>query len=334
MSTNQPKITRSAVLAQVVRHLKDQPNYEGTIPSADIADWFNVTSNTVDYHIRNLVSDGDLIISNKKAKYNRKIYQLAYPEDHIKKEATPKTKPNTSLSKSELDNFREILARKVKETQKGHPPVNEEEPIKPIPAETEPKEMPPVTYTPGQEEEPPVVTEKLEMPNERKRAVHTIHGLSIEDRIQNFLSETKKVPTANQLLDQEDKEIIAVMNETIQQNMVYLNDLKETMNAFGHLQLLQSLIDERNKLVQKVEEIQGENQALKQAIEGSNNKYNVYPEKIRHMQQNLIFTVESYLDNTNAGLAINRKEFESKIVELINDFGDYAININNYEAKQ
>lgn len=332
MSTNQPKITRSAVLAQVVRHLKDQPNYEGTIPSSEIAEWFNVTSNTVDYHIRNLVSDGELIISNKKAKYNRKIYQLAYPEDHIKQENKPKTKKSTSpLSQSELDNFRKILAQKVKETHTDQSPIKEEQST---PVEPEPKELPPVTYTPKQEKELPVVTEKLEMPSERKRAVHTIHGLSIEDRIQNFLSETKKVPTANQLLDQEDKEIIAVMNETIQQNMVYLNDLKETMNAFGHLQLLQSLIDERNKLVQKVEEIQGENQALKQAIEGSNNKYNVYPEKVRHMQQNLIFTVESYLDNTNAGLAINRKEFESKIVELINDFGDYAININNYEAKQ
>lgn len=153
--------------------------------------------------------------------------------------------------------------------------------------------------------------------------------LTLNNRIEKFLNESKKIPNASQLISKSDKEILSVVAESIQQQQVYLKDLSNQLELMENLTLLHSMIDERNKMMEEMDQIRKEHISLLANFNEKSNQVSVDPQRVRIMHQIIINTLDTYLDSTNQSMALNRKEFRRNIVKEISDLANYLVGVDS-----
>lgn len=154
--------------------------------------------------------------------------------------------------------------------------------------------------------------------------------LKLDDKIQSFLEKANSIEESTALLKKEDREILSVINETIQQNLVYLNDLSEQLSTVENKELIQHLIDERNKQQKEIENLREENKQLRASLQSQSRKQSkssIDPNRIRFMQQRLVHTLDSYVELPNHALALQRKEFRSNMMKEIRDLVHYVLKL-------
>lgn len=181
-----------------------------------------------------------------------------------------------------------------------------------------------------------VLKEKVQVEKEKNtkkedniQNVKSIKELTLDDQIEMFLSQSEDIQTAEKLLAKEDREILSVVNESIQQQIIYLKDLADQLSTVQNKELIQKLIDERNQNQEKLQALQKENQKLKQQLQENQGKYDIQPERIRMMQQLIMNTIDNYLDQPNHSLALGRREFRNKITKEVSDLAKYALNLED-----
>ncbi|MBR2246333.1 MAG: helix-turn-helix transcriptional regulator [Bacilli bacterium] len=334
MSSKQ--LNRETIYNDVLDIFENENEDEVFINTAEIAKKYGVKGPTVDYHIKNLVNEGRLLLSNKRGKYNRKFYYL--PDS--KQEALPDKKIFTS---GNIDQYRTILQEKMKdfsnvldtvesnsknEEQQGQQveEVEQEAPVKENVEDEIKTENKQVEHI----EEPAINEEESDNQKEfvpQKSIDFSAGDLNLDDKIQLFLKQSSHVPTPENLLTHQDREVLAVMNESIHQNIIYLKDLSEQLSTIQNKELIQQLIDERNIYLEEKTKIQEENEILRSELENNRGKFDLDPKRIRLAQQNIISVLDSFLDQPNHALALSRIEFRNTITKLINDAFRYVLNL-------
>lgn len=348
----QNKVNRDDVYKEVAKEIELSPNGEAEISSSNLADKFGVQGPTMDYHLSVLVKNGALILSDKRGKYNKKIFKLPSNTNVIENKNDAKADVHIPFqskeSQEKFNNFIEQYKKKTKAKNNEAAEVKEEQ--KDAVQENkaiEQQEDELIANNPGKyltNVFTPVQTEEVEAPEEAKEVEvsevkesapeHTVDAssfeikeLTLDQKIERFLNKTNQVHNAEELLSHQDKEILSVMNETIQQNMVYLKDLSEQLTTVNNKQLIQHLIDDRNRLNSEVEKLQKELEEARNQSQQTVEKYEIDPNRVRFMQQMIFDTLDNYVNQQNHALALGRIPFRNKISKEVNDLVKYALRL-------
>lgn len=151
--------------------------------------------------------------------------------------------------------------------------------------------------------------------------------LTLDERIQQFLEDANKVHDANVLLHHEDREILSVINETIQQQQIYLKDLSEQLSTLQNKELIQSLIDDRNRLMKENERLRDEADTARAQASDTKDKYHIEENRVRFMHQLIIDTVDQFVKLPNHAIALGRHDFRNKISKEVRDLVKYVLGL-------
>lgn len=321
------KVDRHHIFKEIVKMIERTKENEVEISSSDLADKFNVQAPTMDYHLSKLIDEGYLTLSPKRGRYNRKIYRLpatSKAEPTVEHTETPKSKTEvvTPESAEKFKRFLQEHANKAKAKQE----VQEELPLENTPPSKKLEVVPaaPVAETKKEEikKEPIQPPEPLQPQEDLE-----VTELTLDDRISIFMEQAKRVHSADVLLQHEDREILSVMNETIHSTNIYLKDLSEQLSTINNKQLIQGLIDDRNRIHQQMERLEKDLEIARANSVKTIEKYEVDPTRVRFMHQLIISTVDDYVNRTNQGMALARTEFRNKITKELSDLVKYALRI-------
>lgn len=353
----QNKVNRDDVYREVVKEIELSPNGEAEISSSNLADKFGVQGPTMDYHLSVLVKNGSLILSDKRGKYNKKIFKLPSDANVIENKSDAKAEVHIPFqSKESQEKYNNFIEQYKKANSKNNKADESKEEQKDAVQENktiEQQEDELIAHNPGKYVTSvfeTIQSEEVEEPNEVKKPEEVkedevsevkeptpvpavdatsfeIKELTLDQKIERFLNKTNQVHNAEELLSHQDKEILSVMNETIQQNMVYLKDLSEQLTTVNNKQLIQHLIDDRNRLNSEVEKLQKELEEARNQSQQTVEKYEIDPNRVRFMQQMIFDTLDNYVNQQNHALALGRIPFRNKISKEINDLVKYTLRL-------
>ncbi|TWJ96551.1 hypothetical protein CHCC20442_1511 [Bacillus licheniformis] len=221
-----------------------------------------------------------------------------------------------SESSKSFDNYRDFL-ESLKDKIDDATNINEEDSVQEEPEEEVQQEVD--RYSEMNQEEQQN-TEDLSLEVETKE-------LTLDEKIEQFLKTSNQLPDAHMLLEHEDKEILAVMNETIQQNILYLQDLSQQLSTVQNKDLILALIDDKTRLEEKVKRLEEEVEIARNQAKQVEDQYEIDPKRVRFMQQVAISTLDDYLNQPNQSLALGRKDFRNKMTKEINDLANYVLRI-------
>lgn len=308
------KVDRSQVYHEVARMISESPDKEVEISTSDLADQFGVQPPTMEYHLSKLVEEGKLIVSPKRGRYNRKIYRLP----HDQKDSKDSTEILTPETTEKFKNFLQDYLDKVKKEKELEEKAKDKQEQIDVEQHDE---------TEDTEEVLEEKTEQIEEKEEIQQEMPYKEELTLDEQIENFLNKANKVPNAEMLLSRDDREILSVMNETIRQNLVYLQDLSEQLSTIQNKQLIIGLIEERNKNLDTIKHLEDELENAKKIISKTKEKYEIDPNRVRFMQQVIVSTIDDYLNLPNHAIALKRKSFRDKVMKEISDLVKYVLGI-------
>jgi hypothetical protein len=323
----------------VFEYIKDLVRKNGTneiqLSASQISKHFNISIPTAHYHITNLVNDGLLIQLPKRGKHNTKYYKV--------KEASDSKSSVKLFNLNEIEKFKKELEKTLKQTTKDLSSHVADKSVSKTDTDhqedtdqkqKEEKKEQHLSISETEESKEPVSVSYEEIPDFPK--LHSVteplleeKPLTLDERIERFLKESENVASAEQLLTREDREVLAVMNETIQQNIVYLKDLSEQLSTIQNKKLIQELIDERNRLLEQIKRLNEQNELLQQQLKDTQEKHQLDPQRLRIMQQNIIHFVDTWLDQPNHALALGRRQFRETLVKHINDVFRYVLGLES-----
>ncbi|MGV7000274.1 hypothetical protein ACWA2C_16435 [Priestia megaterium] len=125
----------------------------------------------------------------------------------------------------------------------------------------------------------------------------------------------------------EDREILSVMNETIQQTTVYLKDLSEQLSTIQNKQLIQHLIDDRNRTQEQMKRLEKEVEEAHALANQTKEKYEIEPDRVRFMHQMIVATVDNFVNQQNHSMALNRLNFRNQISKEVSDLVKYVLRL-------
>lgn len=319
------KVNREQIYREIVKMIEQSPEREVEISSSDLADQFGVQAPTMDYHLNKLVEEGYLSLSPKRGRYKRKIYRLPHQaHEHItenikEKKEKPKIELHDTFTPESAERFREFLEKHIKKDKK------EEKGNQTVAEEIETREENKNEDISSKEIHSidagfSLTKNKIEEPIQVKE-------LTLDEKIERFLQQANQVHDAQELLRHEDREILSVMNETIHQTVVYLKDLSEQLSTVQNKELIQHLIDDRNRMQQKVQRLEQELDETRMQLNQTVKQYELDPNRIRFMHQLIIDTIDDYINRPNHALALGRTEFREKVSKEISDLVKYVLHL-------
>jgi predicted ArsR family transcriptional regulator len=337
------KVTKQDVYEYVKSLIQNSKEKEMPLSAAQLAEHFHISIPTAYYHLTNLVKDRLIVESPRRGKHNTKYYRLAEKET--------RQHETKVFNLNEIDQFKKELEETLKETKKELSTITQKplrfqsktqekkEVEQPGTQETnETKQVAPSAHHSVEHSQEstvkPLVRPQEQIPDFPKTSMINLNdddtaqpSLTLDEKIERFLKESANVVHADQLLSRQDREILSVMTETIQQNIVYLKDLSQQLSTIQNKKMIQELIDERNRLLETINRLTEQNQALESQLKETKEKHQLDPERLRAMQQNLIYFVDTWLDQPNHALALGRRQFRESLVKQLNDVFRYVLGL-------
>ncbi|WAT23448.1 helix-turn-helix domain-containing protein (plasmid) [Bacillus halotolerans] len=322
------KINRDDVYKEIVNMIEQNDRREAEVSITDLANKFGIQGPTMDYHLAKLVEEGKLVVAPKRGKYKRKIYKIpseVKSGNMSEEERQPTQVITPSESQESYDNYKDFLASLTGEFDNPDQKDETEDLMEPQISEEEYQEeqnntLENLENNDNDQEIQSQIKESIPLESDTKE-------LSLDEKIERFLKTSNQLPDAHMLLEHEDKEILAVMNETIQQNILYLQDLSQQLTTIQNKELIQHLIDERKRLEEQIKRLEDEVEVARSQAKQVEEQFEIDPQRIRFMQQLLISTLDDYLNQPNQSLALGRKDFRNKMTKEINDLVNYALKI-------
>jgi|SRR5579875_21162 len=355
MNAQAKRVDREDILKYIKELIEKSPDKEVELSVTDVAKDFGVTQPTMIYHINHLVKSGELIQTNKTGRYNRKVYKLPTntvvsnvvlseelreklisiknqalqnqkAAQHINKDGVkPETEKKKEIVIETPVNKYNIIDNDLKdrdiEEQKNEPlEQNKEEKINHL-IEDNSNEV--VTSSVEKAINSEVKAIQKEMEQREK---------TLDEKIDDFLMRYKAIPDPQDILKLEDKQILAVMNETIHQNMQYLRNLEDQLSTVENKQMILQLVDERAKLLddlkeqsQKIKNLMDDIQLLK--AEKKEKEQAIEPGRVRFMQQRILATLDDFVELPNHAMALRKHEFRKNMTKEINDLVRYVLGL-------
>lgn len=319
------KTNREDVYREIVKMIEQSDKKEAEVSITDLANKFGIKGPTMDYHLSMLVEEGKLEILPKRGKYKRKIYKIRgesknnnilEQEDQATQIITP------SESTESYDNYQDFLASLKGKVEN---PISIDETEDLVEKEAYEEEFPHEDR--GISEDKQIEHVEQYQPEEKMPLGMESKELTLDEKIEQFIKTSNQLPDAHMLLRHEDKEILAVMNETIRQNIIYLQDLSQQLSTIQNKELIQHLIDDRKRLEEQIKRLEDEVEVARNQAKQVEEQFEIDPQRIRFMHQLAISTLDDYLKQSNQSLALGRKEFRNKISKEISDIVNYALKI-------
>jgi biotin operon repressor len=347
--------TRDKILQHVTDMLNEYETAEGPVSATKIAKSFKIASPTVQYHMDHLVNEGKLVDTGHKSGKQRiyrlpmlkKVFSLDDNAGFMQKLMDVKNRALASHIQpahphehsQNLDNS-SVMSREIHDQLEGVDTGNA-------------KTKADLEITPEIEDlkvEEPI--EQLDLNKEHEEEINEISSLdeakpeedpmlhiledrenSLEEQIDDFLGRAKSIPSAENILQQNDREILAVVNETIHQNILYLQDLTQQLSTVQDKRFVQTLIDDRNSNLQTIEEMKQQIQSMRDQIlllQAENKKHQeaINLDRVKFMYGRIVHTVDSFVDLPNQSMALKKNEFRKQHTKELNDFYRYIAQID------
>lgn len=345
------KMSRDVLYEELLKQIEESPTGEVEVSTSELGARFDVSGPTMDYHLNILVEEGLLELLDKRGKHRRKIYRLPAHIDIQNREPAQKKEEikiqQPYLGGANQKAFQDFIKKHMeKQAQQKNEEQSEEET-----QEKEVQEETPISQEIEQEQEE-IVREipqeiKVEQETQENKQPEITHEvpviketpaleddfiqvkpLTLDDKIEHFLNKASQIHDPNALLSHEDRSILAVVNQTLQQNMMYLKDMSDQLSTIENKQLIQSLIEDRNRLLQENERLQKEADESRKQANQTIEMYEVDPHRVRFMHNLITDTVDSYLNQTNNSLALGRVDFRNKILKEVTDLVRYVLKLD------
>jgi predicted nuclease with TOPRIM domain len=156
---------------------------------------------------------------------------------------------------------------------------------------------------------------------------------TLDEKIDDFMLRTKAIPAPEDILKKDDREILAVMNETIHQNIQYLRNLEDQLSTVENKQMILQLVDERAKLMEDLKEqgntiddLMADMKSLK--AEKQEKEEAIDPGRVRFMQQRILATLDNHVELPNHAMALGKHEFRKNLTKEINDLVRYVLGLD------
>ncbi|WP_067923855.1 winged helix-turn-helix domain-containing protein [Alicyclobacillus shizuokensis] len=319
------KVDRHKVLQYMADLIEQSPDGTIEIASTELADMFGVQGPTMDYHLKKLVEAGELIQLDRRGQYNRKIYKLPENSPFVKK-SIKISGPEDDAALADL--FAKLGVRPQKDLVTLEPKTES------VPKESSvPVQAAQPTPEPAKEVETtaPVTALADETVFGQTSGV-TERPVNLDERVREFLEQMESIPTAQEILKKDDREIMAVLTESIHQAMSYLRSLSDQLSTVQNLKLVQEVIDDRNRQIQAAESMREELEMLRQELqilrsEQAENKFAIDVDVVRKMHQNILATLDRYCEQKPQALALSVREFRKDMSEQITDLVRYILNL-------
>ncbi|WP_218154806.1 hypothetical protein [Paenibacillus sp. UNC496MF] len=323
--------------------IKKSRNGEAEVSTSHLAEHFGVKGPSMEYHLKNLVEEGSLLLSDRRGAYNRKIYKL--PGGRAMNVQTPLS---GDALKEQLIKIKDQAlgigsAAKTSEQEKPSsdlPPVRRLHVVTPLHPEKQGEQPAAQEQIWDEEQEKRLQKAREQLDKEDREKEQLLRDLerrekTLEEKIDDFTERTRAVPQPQEMLTKDDREILAVMNESIQQNILYMKDLAQQLSTVETKAMVQHLIEDRNQNLEKIakmeQELKDTYRRLNEAQQAQSNKESNAPDpgRIRMMQQLIAATVDQFVDSPNHTMALNKGEFRKNLNKDITSLIQYVLGIQN-----
>lgn len=318
------KVKKANILVYVKNLILESEDGKAEVSAKEIADKFNYHPQTVIHYLEKLIEERHFVQVGT-GKYRKKI--LALPN-----EQRPRAQVFDNAEEF-VEHAKKVISRQKKE-QKEEPQneVSHEEVLVEEPATEEAVQAEKEEKKEQQKENSVVENQEEHAPVENQLDLEP-KELTLDEKIERFIQQSKLAQQATEyLLKQKDKEILAVINESIQQNILYLKDLAEQLSTIENKELIQSLIDDRNANLKRISELEEEVQSLRHRLdeiyrENQKVKNAIDPQRVRAMQSRLIAILDNYVELPNHAISLQRREFRKQMIEEITHLCKYVLGL-------
>ena len=342
----------SLLLYEIKKRIEESQNKEIEVVVTEYAKLLDVTDPTIKYHVDKFIESGELILINRVGAYGRKIVTLPqygikekeleiglgekeafekFIEDSLKELSIPLEEDSLLITEVEPQPEPEPepkleIQEEIQEENSNIDIEFKEDPIATVEVIQSPElvvqEAKPHKELDNKDEATPIESKEERVIPMSKEEMY--QALSLDDKIEDFISRSNDMYDANVLLKQSDKEILSVMHETIQRNILYLKDLSDELGTVKNRELIKSLIDEREKMTRENKELQKELIALRDKQEVADSE-KINPQRVRELQQKLVSHTSIYLNSSSESIALNRKKFIKEFIENVSELVDYSL---------
>lgn len=157
----------------------------------------------------------------------------------------------------------------------------------------------------------------------------SLTDLPLDEHIRVYLNKVNGTISSNEVLVKEDKEILSVTTETLQQTMVFIKDIMDQLTTVKSKDLINRLVEERNQHLEEIRKLREDKVELQELLQSKQNATVIDPQRVRFMQQILMATIDNYVSQANVSLTMNRTEFRDQAFKEIKDLVDYVLKITN-----
>lgn len=153
--------------------------------------------------------------------------------------------------------------------------------------------------------------------------------LPLNDHIQQYLAKVNSTISSDEILVKEDKEILSVTVETLQQTMFFIKDVLDQLSTTKTKDLVLRLIEDRDQSLEKIESLERQVHDLKEELNNKKPESALDPQRVRFMQQMLLSTIDNFVNQNNVSITLKRQEFKEQSFKELKDLVDYALGISS-----
>ncbi|QHW35775.1 helix-turn-helix transcriptional regulator (plasmid) [Paenibacillus rhizovicinus] len=324
------KVDRQELFDHIANLIKNSPNQQSEISSTDLAHEFQVEPPTMDHHLKALVKDGLIRATERRGRYNRKIYVLT---DESSGPSIPVSVPKEegsseigSAGRKWLEQRRAGTGSSVTDISSRFKTDDESATTEQDASPLTPQPAPALREEEARQPELPIDLDPVAAPAPSVG----IPEFSLDQKIQDFLARSNSIPSAEVVLQKTDRDILAVVNETIQQNMIYLKDLMDQLSTVTDKNLILGLVEERNQLMGKItkleEEVKGHVAMITNMQKQNKQEQDkIDQNRVKMMYQVMVNTIDRFVDQPNQSMALSRNEFRKQVTTELSNLVKYVL---------
>jgi DNA-binding Lrp family transcriptional regulator len=319
------KVRDDQVISLIKEHMRVPHSDKYDIKTTKLGKMLGIKPSSATYRVKRLIDLGYLVPTGTRGSYNKELFRISSSWDKkIQKQSQ-------ELNTKELENKSQKQIEESKTENKKSTKTNKSADHSSKSTVIYPDQYTSIKDLIKKEMEEQISSQPIDIKPEKEKSIQPLVSkpLTLDDRIQQYLATMKRVPKADDLIQHNDKEVLSVMNQSLQEILVYIKDLAQQLSTSENRKLIQNLIEERNKNLNTIQDLQAQVDSLKEENLKIRQKYQLDPKRIRQMQQLIISIVDNYVSLSNVQLTMDRDKFRKMMFEQVGHLADYVLHVES-----
>lgn len=317
----QRKVDRDELLEYLKKQMDDVGNI--AVSPAGLAKQFDVATATMTHHLGVLTNEGKLVLTDMTGPHKKKIYRLGAA-------ALPKQPKlinpleNQELLAQLMNNIRGILpgqqptepavdeSIQTEEKKEEQLAVVDESPV------DDPEEVSDHEEETTQEEPS---EESTELPDDEFGQAIAEREKSLDDQIREYQAR-RKSSAAETILTKDDREILSIASESLNQFQIFFKDLTDQLSTIEDKKFIQSLLDERNRNLDEIQNLQRQITTLNQTVNqlsDQKGKDKDTEQRAKDIYQALLYILDTFVEQPAHAMYLNRMDFRKDVSDKIKE---------------